>query len=1243
MDFNLLRRDNQEDDRSSHSEEGADKLTLSALSTIRKRKATESRSVKLENKSGLDFLVSPSGSRGLVMEQKLVSDGSHVFLESYFGADEFHKLSDLGSQSMPTLSLTLAQSSAAVVGERQPILNLAAGATSDVSISLHRLHPTDSYDHHRVPCSSPVIHRGKSASGRGSPDTNVSGASSTNVSGFMYYNAEPVVEWCMQNQRLRSSIVDVYSLEQGRDLLSCCIWSPEDEKNIEPEAWRNKWHTSPPHSYDGREADASNKTTSPTRRSRLTPTSNHAQRENWVRPYLKNDSPEWTDMTCILRMARERVMLPDSNWIWLDDWTVDLSGSYGEETDADGWEYEADFETFNRTRRFYKRGDACRRRRWTRTRIVRPPKLDDPHRQLSIVWETQRDENGDLTITVKSHLVLHNSTASTLAFFAYSPSWEDDKFLGEVEAGGKLNVPVSLASATTLRLAKRRRPLGDPATIKDFAVSQRVMILPTSYTSSVLVRTSIRMSDFPVEASPVDAANGELHYLVHVKCEKGVVDILVEPVLKVINLLPCQLQCELGEVLNRSNSNGVVYSRPVSGGKKGKKIVSRETLTIPTGDEGKCTALNPASKPHISLRVPGYQWSPWQRIVNRKAESFTWYPSGVEEELHARVGKGDVDYVEEFKSVVRFERIRKAGDPLVLIVSVEVGHCPTIRVYAQYWILDKTGFGCRFCDGFADLLGAIPDRETSRRSHLLPEEAKDQKMQKDICIPGHQWSIGMSGMSLFFSDKEKFAMSIESGVVDEQFIKGKNQLRSKWVSPMDVSIVMPKTVFSVDEYGGPRRFELAMSVTVCPAIFARTKLITLYPRYQIVNLLGRELVVAQDGCLKSSTVIPSQSSVPFHRERQSLPPKARLAAPSAAEIANGSYEGCWTNGCIQLDKVGITSMRFPDETSLSTQPMVVQAEVRLATKDQSSAVVIVIWSTNENSNPLYLLRNLTSRTIICRQPLQDDGDDSKFQSDSLISVESCSGGHASMSKYNAGFECGSEIGPIIRGFLGLDRMEEFVWILRKRQVSCFGFDDPEKPHILEWACVSKDDPNFDGGSKKAFVEVDAMGSSSALIFSDGTEIKCHIIAEHSTKVIEFFEPNKGSSGSSTSRGVSFGLEGMQQRGQHFESLIESSGDRIRAKTVQGAETEEDEEVAFSLRLDIPAISISFIDNATPMVPGREILLALFDRFIFEFSQNREGYHEFELTLMTLQVDNFVPQSIHPVLVSRPILYLYAYW
>jgi hypothetical protein len=108
----------------------------------------------------------------------------------------------------------------------------------------------------------------------------------------------------MQNQRLRASIADCYSLAKGRDLLSSNIWSPGDERYAEQDQSLLADHLvmGTSESVDDNDSDVG------PRKANIV-TTRPSQRSNWVKPYLKNDSPEWTDMTCILRMARERVML----------------------------------------------------------------------------------------------------------------------------------------------------------------------------------------------------------------------------------------------------------------------------------------------------------------------------------------------------------------------------------------------------------------------------------------------------------------------------------------------------------------------------------------------------------------------------------------------------------------------------------------------------------------------------------------------------------------------------------------------------------------------------------------------------------------------------------------------------------------------------------------------------------------------------------------------------------------------
>jgi SHR-binding domain of vacuolar-sorting associated protein 13 len=1170
MKFDLLR-----DKKPRQSGELKDRSYLSpnALSTVGLRSATETRSIKVRNCTGCDILVTRSGSR-IEADQVLVSNGAILTV---------CEGQDLDSVS---LNLQLAPQSLHLLGEREPVSDIPVKSHSGHGV-IYLLRPVATFESMNPGMANLL----RLIEGRASPETILT--DSTNLDLLAYHNAEPVVEWCMHNERLRSSTVDVFSLPKGRDLLSNCVWSPEDEDG---EGFTGMHSPTGDHGPEAAAGDAYLRSLSPTG-SRQPTRAQGNKYGNWLKPYLKDDSPEWTDMTCTLRMARERVMLPDSNWIWVNDWVVDLSGKLGDATDADGWEYEADFETFTRRRRGYRRGDSCRRRRWTRTRIVKPPRLDDPLRQLKFVWESSKDDNGNYSVVVRSHVRVSNSSGSTLSFFVFSPSWDDDVFIGTANAGEVVCVPIHLASAVYMRLARRVGKSESPK-VRDCLASERFLILPSSNTSSHYTRISMDLQD---------VSSTTLHFLVEVRSSHGIIDINIEPVLRVVNLLPCVLECQLGEVLVCGDSRAA-DGRPIVGQRSNKRIAQCEAVTVSSGKEGTCTAVSPWRKPHISLRVPGYTWSPWQRITNRKANSDTWRPPDSEEEWHFSC-KGDTDVAEEWKTIVRFKRAGSGGDPLSVILSIECGHCPTLRVYSQYWIVDKTGFGCRFAEGFSDMLGSTPDLDTSRKSYLPPSEAKEHDIKRDLSLPGHQWSIGMSGMSLFFSTREQITLAVDAGVRDRRTNKSSQKIKSNWTSPLDISNVFPKTVISIDEFNGPRRFELAICLTVCPGMFSRTKLITLLPRYQIVNLLHRELVVAQDGCLDAVTRIPSQSAVAFHWERSAFAPKVRIGAPSVKERDSGAYAN-WTNGRFRVDRVGITSIRLPTDTGDSRIPLVVQAEVRLASKDQSSAVVVVVWAANQNSNPLYILRNRTPFTILCRQPLRNETEipaPDSAKSD-ILSISHCTGQSGS----NA---CdATDIGPIVSSLLGLNKVEEFVWVLKGNDIACFGFDDPEKPHVIEWTCVRKGEPKFQNRKEKSYVEVDAMGSSSVLTLP-GTEplqICCRIGAEHSTKVIEFTE---------------------------FSSQLQrTKWDPLQTHRVQWTFEnplgDDEEDPAFSVRVELPGVFFSVVDNVDPESYGREILLTSLEKISGTFSQTREGYHEFEFKLMSMQVDNHVHKSIHPVLVSE---------
>ena len=414
-------------------------------------------------------------------------------------------------------------------------------------------------------------------------------------------------------------------------------------------------------------------------------------------------------------------------------------------------------------------------------------------------------------------------------------------------------------------------------------------------------------------------------------------------------------------------------------------------------------------------------------------------------------------------------------------------------------------------------LSLTAEKETLRKSYLPPVEVKDRRLHMDLKKEGHEWSLGCCGMLLFYSRDEKIAISIEG--------------ETGWSPLIDVSTVMPesvKTTISIDQSigRGNKRYELAFNITLCPSVFSRTRMITFVPRYQVMNLLeGESLYIAQDGAARSQICIPSQSYATFHRHNSLMSPKIRICTQS----------GSWSRGCIQLDKIGVTALRIP--ASSSQQPIVVQAEVRLATKKEDSAVVITIWSPIEKSNPLYLLKNTSQQTVLCKQMLDCEG--------------------------------------------------AFVWRLDSGESLGFGFDDPEAPHVLEWTWSNM--RRF-----KRTVEVDVMGSISTVSLDDGSVLTSMIQAHQSTKVILFSDAK----------------------------IVDGNADNIFEETVE-----------VTLRINLTGISISVIDNVSSCGPEREILLLTSEGWHASFTQ-RQGYHELELRLTRLQVDNFIFNSQHPVLVSK---------
>ena len=525
--------------------------------------------------------------------------------------------------------------------------------------------------------------------------------------------------------------------------------------------------------------------------------------------------------------------------------------------------------------------------------------------------------------------------------------------------------------------------------------------------------------------------------------------------------------------------------------------------------------------------------------------------------------------------------------------------------------MDKSGFGLRLTDNF-DFTGQQPDLDSLRQSFSSLDLANNSALAPDIKLQGCEWSIGMNGMTLFLSKKERVSFSVihDEDVTSETRIS--NTSASRWSAFIDISKAISKTTISVDDITSKRRFELAYHVTSCPSVFSRTLMITFFPRYQIANLLQQDLFVVQDGA-SDRQLIPSQSWLPFHWEDHSLPPKIRIAC----KVDNNP--GLWTKGCITLNQIGITAIRIP--TMKRDERVVVQVEVRLSTKKQNSAVLIVIWSSIEKANPLYTLRNDSQHTIFCSQPLLHEDDEGNpvshfdcLSNEELLDAtqDSQTGAlgriareHDSTRMHNNrthGSNLKSIVNEVLRGgcngcnlsrdINNINEREEFVWTLQPGESIGFGFDNPAlTPHLLEWTCLTSSALLVHGeDSDVGRIDLDNVGAFTSVTLLDGDEVKCQIVVEQSTKVVLFTDSNTEAS--------DYCVNGL---------------------------------ISLTVQLNVPGVNISIIDDICD-VP-KEIILITTEGWLCNFSQTREGLHELEFKLSAIQADNFILNAEHPVLVS----------
>jgi hypothetical protein len=174
----------------------------------------------------------------------------------------------------------------------------------------------------------------------------------------------------------------------------------------------------------------------------------------WRKPYMMGDPPEWTDGSGTIRRDIGSIQLTSDRWEWQGSWEIDMDGAVGKEIDAEGWEYATSFSFFTMVsmRRACKTMDACRRRRWTRTRIPVAHSLSLQERPLTLFWDVHANKDGTRSVDLRSALQVRNELSYPILLRLQHGAWDRDVQLGPVNPGDTFSVPLLYSYASNLRV-----------------------------------------------------------------------------------------------------------------------------------------------------------------------------------------------------------------------------------------------------------------------------------------------------------------------------------------------------------------------------------------------------------------------------------------------------------------------------------------------------------------------------------------------------------------------------------------------------------------------------------------------------------------------------------------------------------------------------------------------------------------------------------------------------------------------
>lgn len=191
----------------------------------------------------------------------------------------------------------------------------------------------------------------------------------------------------------------------------------------------------------------------------------------------------------------------------------------------------------------------------------------------------------------------------------------------------------------------------------------------------------------------------------------------------------------------------------------------------------------------------------------------------------------------------------------------------------------------------------------------------------------------------------------------------------------------PKGFFEIVDWNTMKEYQLCYTITSLPGLFGHTQILTVMPKYAIVNCIDEPIFISQKGCVDK--VVPSASTnystgnylvvEPYHSENWH---KFDNRLGNMIHIRTQTTE--WSLACIDINEVGNSIMHLPRQAITATAlgdannldpstPYVIHVEVKEADPSEHCSVVIIIWRATVEGSTALSIHNDTNVPVAIAQ------------------------------------------------------------------------------------------------------------------------------------------------------------------------------------------------------------------------------------------------------------------------------------